>query len=110
MCTGIDPTGGCLGPDFDPYTGKYLDEIEEEEEVEEVVVQRENLLAKAPYSTDPKDLHQMSKFARNGPQYLFFEYTTLIITSPTVRPSLFSVRPRLLRRCVRSEQTMSRPT
>lgn len=78
MCTGIDPTGGCLGPDFDPYTGKYLDEIEEEEEeeVEEVVVQRENLLAKAPYSTDPKDLHKMSKFARNGPQYLFFDTET----------------------------------
>ena len=30
MCTGIDPTGGCLGPDFDPETGRYLDEIEEE--------------------------------------------------------------------------------
>lgn len=77
MCTGIDPTGGCLGPDFDPYTGKYLDEIEEEEvEIEETVVQRENLLAKAPYSTDPKDLHKMSKSARNGPQYLFFDTET----------------------------------
>ena len=31
MCTGVDPTGGCLGPDFDPETGKYLYEIEEEE-------------------------------------------------------------------------------
>lgn len=35
MCTGIDPTGGCLGPDFDPETGRYLDEIEEEEEEED---------------------------------------------------------------------------
>ena len=76
MCTGIDPTGGCLGPDFDPDTGRYLDEIEEEEEAEAVAVQRENVLAKAPYSTDPEDLHRMSKLAKNSPQYLFFDTET----------------------------------
>ena len=76
MCTGIDPTGGCLGPDFDPETGRYLDEIEEEEEAEAVAVQRENVLAKAPYSTDPEDLHRMSKLAKNSPQYLFFDTET----------------------------------
>ena len=36
--TGIDPTGGDIGPDFDPETGRYLDEDDEElGEVEEVV-------------------------------------------------------------------------
>lgn len=30
MSTGIDPTGGDLGPDFDPETGEYLDEQEQE--------------------------------------------------------------------------------
>ena len=76
MCTGIDPTGGCLGPDFDPETGRYLDEIEEEEEAAAVAVQRENVLAKAPYSTDPEDLHRMSKLAKDSPQYLFFDTET----------------------------------
>ena len=83
MCTGIDPTGGCLGPDFDPETGKYLYEIEEEEEAAasaaaaaEAAAQRENVLAKAPYSTDPEKLHRMSKLAKNGPQYLFFDTET----------------------------------
>ena len=28
MCTGIDPTGGALGPDFDVETGAYLDDEE----------------------------------------------------------------------------------
>lgn len=77
MCTGIDPTGGCLGPDFDPETGRYLDEIEEEEEeAAAVAAQRENILAKAPYTTDPEDLHRMSKPAKNSPQYLFFDTET----------------------------------
>lgn len=80
MCTGIDPTGGCLGPDFDPETGKYLYEIEEEEAAATAAavaaVQRETILAKAPYSTDPEDLHRMSKLAKNGPQYLFFDTET----------------------------------
>ena len=31
MSTGIDPTGGELGPDFDPDTGRPLDEYQEEE-------------------------------------------------------------------------------
>ena len=35
MSTGIDPTGGELGPDFDPGTGRLLSEIEEEEAAEE---------------------------------------------------------------------------
>lgn len=35
MSTGIDPTGGELGPDFDPGTGCLLSEIEEEEVEEE---------------------------------------------------------------------------
>ena len=35
MSTGIDPTGGELGPDFDPETGRLLSEIEEEEPAEE---------------------------------------------------------------------------
>ncbi len=30
--TGIDPTGGEIGPDFDPETGEYLDDQLEEEE------------------------------------------------------------------------------
>lgn len=30
MSTGIDPTGGDLGPDFDPETGEYLDEENQE--------------------------------------------------------------------------------
>ena len=30
MTTGIDPTGGDLGPDFDIETGRYFDEQEEE--------------------------------------------------------------------------------
>jgi len=35
--TGIDPTGGDIGPDFDPETGRYLNEdIEAMDEVEEV--------------------------------------------------------------------------
>lgn len=35
--TGIDPTGGAIGPDFDPETGRYLDEDDEvSDEVEEV--------------------------------------------------------------------------
>lgn len=33
--TGIDPTGGELGPDFDPETGRLLSEIEEEEAADE---------------------------------------------------------------------------
>ena len=92
MCTGIDPTGGCLGPDFDPETGKYLYEIEEEEAAATAAavaaVQRETILAKAPYSTDPEDLHRMSKLAKNGPQYLFFDtettgvYNHLILSHP----------------------------
>lgn len=35
MSTGIDPTGGELGPDFDPETGRLLSEIDEEGSVEE---------------------------------------------------------------------------
>ena len=35
LSTGIDPTGGELGPDFDPETGRLLSEIEEEEAAEE---------------------------------------------------------------------------
>ena len=31
LSTGIDPTGGELGPDFDPETGAPLDENPEEE-------------------------------------------------------------------------------
>lgn len=73
MCTGIDPTGGCLGPDFDPDTGEYLNDIEEEETK---IVQKENVLPKAPYRTDPEDLHRMSKLRKNGPQYLFFDTET----------------------------------
>lgn len=78
MCTGIDPTGGYLGPDFDPETGRYLDDIEEEEDASAVaaVIQRENIIAKAPYSTDPADLQRMSKLRNNGPQYLFFDTET----------------------------------
>lgn len=26
LSTGTDPTGGSLGPDFDPETGEYLDD------------------------------------------------------------------------------------
>ena len=32
MTTGIDPTGGELGPDFDPVTGRRLDEFVEDDE------------------------------------------------------------------------------
>lgn len=35
LSTGIDPTGGELGPDFDPETGRLLSEIEEEEAADE---------------------------------------------------------------------------
>lgn len=76
MCTGVDPTGGCLGPDFDPETGKYLYEIEEEEAAAAAVAQKENVLAKAPYNTDPEDLHRMSKLAKSSPQYMFFDTET----------------------------------
>ena len=31
LCTGEDPTGGELGPDFDPETGEYLDDREDRE-------------------------------------------------------------------------------
>ncbi len=31
LSTGIDPTGGELGPDFDPETGEEIDYDEEEE-------------------------------------------------------------------------------
>ena len=31
LSTGIDPTGGELGPDFDPETGEPLEEDETEE-------------------------------------------------------------------------------
>lgn len=29
LSTGIDPTGGDIGPDFDPETGEYLQDDEE---------------------------------------------------------------------------------
>lgn len=29
--TGVDPTGGEIGPDFDPETGEYIDDLDEEE-------------------------------------------------------------------------------
>ena len=32
MCTGIDPTGGALGPDFDVETGEYFDDEEDQED------------------------------------------------------------------------------
>ena len=32
LSTGIDPTGGELGPDFDPETGQPLDEYQDEPE------------------------------------------------------------------------------
>lgn len=32
LSTGIDPTGGALGPDFDPETGEPLEEDRTEEE------------------------------------------------------------------------------
>ena len=35
--TGIDPTGGELGPDFDPETGRLLSEMEEPQEEQETV-------------------------------------------------------------------------
>lgn len=38
METGIDPTGGDLGPDFDIETGRYFYEIEEEEQRQETIV------------------------------------------------------------------------
>ena len=31
LSTGIDPTGGDLGPDFDAETGEEIDDNEEEE-------------------------------------------------------------------------------
>ena len=37
LATGEDPTGGMLGPDFDPETGEYYDN-EEDEVVEECQV------------------------------------------------------------------------
>ena len=80
MCTGIDPTGGGLGPDFDPETGRYHDDIEEEEEAAtaaaKAAAQRENVLAKVPYSTSPEELHRMRKLSKTGPQYLFFDTET----------------------------------
>lgn len=30
LSTGIDPTGGSLGPDFDPETGQLLEDIPED--------------------------------------------------------------------------------
>ena len=80
MCTGIDPTGGGLVPDFDPETGRYLDDIEEEEEAAtaaaKAAAQRENVLAKVPYSTSPEELHRMRKLSKTGPRYLFFDTET----------------------------------
>ena len=29
--TGIDPTGGEIGPDFNPETGEYIEDEEDEE-------------------------------------------------------------------------------
>lgn len=31
LCTGEDPTGGDLGPDFDPVTGEYINESEDKD-------------------------------------------------------------------------------
>ena len=31
LSTGVDPTGGRLGPDFDPDTGEYIDDEAEED-------------------------------------------------------------------------------
>ena len=41
MSTGIDPTGGELGPDFDPETGRLLSEMEELQEEQETVFEPE---------------------------------------------------------------------
>ena len=32
LCTGEDPTGGGLGPDFDPETGEYIEDTGEKEQ------------------------------------------------------------------------------
>lgn len=32
LCTGEDPTGGGLGPDFDPETGEYIEDCGDREQ------------------------------------------------------------------------------
>ena len=42
LCTGEDPTGGGLGPDFDPETGEYLEDsgdMEQEHKASTAVVE-----------------------------------------------------------------------
>lgn len=40
MSTGIDPTGGELGPDFDPASGRFLSEMEEPQELQKTASTR----------------------------------------------------------------------
>lgn len=73
MSTGIDPTGGDLGPDFDPETGEYLDEESEGGSYENPF--EHSLDSKALSGTDSEDKAR-KKGNVNSPQYLFFDTET----------------------------------
>lgn len=74
MSTGIDPTGGDLGPDFDPETGEYLDDDNDTSESH----QPHNPFK---HAFDDKafagiDSGDKKKGNTRSPQYLFFDTET----------------------------------
>ena len=75
LATGIDPTGGCIGPDFDPETGEYLDEIESNETYPHSSPSR-HILSNSLEVNNTIDESNRPKGNPNSPQYLFFDTET----------------------------------
>ena len=77
LSTGIDPTGGALGPNFDPETGEYLDEVYEEVETVSKCRQSFWKIAWSDYALSAdNNFEDRERGNLNNPQYLFFDTET----------------------------------
>lgn len=77
LSTGIDPTGGDLGPDFDPETGEYLDEVCEEEVAVREYIPSFMEIAWSDYALSAdNNFEDRERGNLNSPQYLFFDTET----------------------------------
>ena len=75
LATGIDPTGGRLGQDFDPETGEYIDDIEDNESAPSPFIS-EQISNGIPDVINTIDESDRPKGNPNSPQYLFFDTET----------------------------------
>ena len=75
LATGIDPTGGSIGPDFNPETGEYIDDVESDAPAQTTYPLRQ-LSDENPEVINTIDESVLPKGNPNSPQYLFFDTET----------------------------------